>query len=232
MNCLINRAELRHAEFYKAFSRTLLALNIAPSPLSVIFKTCPFSFLCYFSNSRLPLFAFPWVPIYSRVPPKTKMALQGAGPEAEGKKKFQGAVLKPESNASDFTIYHRTESGEPKPRYSPQHEITTCVVKAIKICQAMLRQQAARDGLTRLAKEYCAAREQRWFLREFPDTPENLMIVVNDFLDLVLARFPNVLVDYSLKNPDFGGGHWRRAFTGDFEISDQFIYLNGPVRES
>ena len=161
------------------------------------------------------------------------MALQGAGSESNWKKEFQDAGLEPESDANDFTVHRRAESGELERRYPLQHGITTCVVKAIKICQAMLRQQRARDTLTSILETYCAARQQRWFLRERPDTPENLKAVVDEFLGLIFARFPNIIVDYTLKNPNTVAGHWRiTPFTEDFKASQQFLYLNGPVSES
>ncbi|KAL9066077.1 MAG: hypothetical protein Q9161_007802 [Pseudevernia consocians] len=158
------------------------------------------------------------------------MALQGAGSESNWKKEFQDAGLMPEPNAIDFTIHRRAVSGELEPRYPLQHGMTTCVVKVIKICQAMLRQQVARDSLTSIAGRYCTARQQRWFLRERPNTPENLKAVVDEFLGLIFDRFPTIIVDYTLENPNEHGGYWRRTpLTGDFKSSEQYFYLNGPI---
>ena len=152
------------------------------------------------------------------------MSLERAFPKSKWDSPFSRAVLQEEQNASDYTIYHRDESGKPDFQYKPKHGMTTCVVKSIKICQAILKHSKPSGGLANLAKIY-------FNYRGHSTDPRRMKEYADTFLEMVQTRFPIVFVDDSLKNPDNWGVHWRNPFTGDFKTSDQSICLNGTVSQ-
>lgn len=141
---------------------------------------------------------------------------------------LQGAVLKPAPNASDFIIYHRDKDGKPYEVYDPEHSISTCVVNSINICRGMLRAPKVRTALMKLAKAFCDERTDTWFCQGHA-TKEKMAPITDAFLGKVLAGFPYIIVDETLRNPSVMAIHWRHKFIGEFETSNQCIALNGLV---
>ena len=152
------------------------------------------------------------------------MALQSGVLKKEWTREYQMAVLKPEKNASNYTIYHRDESGSPNFQYIPNDGVTNCLAKSINLCREILKHPKASEGLTNQAGMYVS-------IPGHPADPRKMKTLADAFLQMVDERFPNVFVDDSLQSLNTGGGHWRFPFTGTFRTSDQYIFLNGTVSE-
>ena len=143
---------------------------------------------------------------------------------------LEGAVLKPAPNASDFTIYHVDEDGKPSEVYDPKNGISTCVINSINISRQMLKTDTVKTALIQQATEYFKERPDAWFSGQGPaESEEKMESLTNIFFGKVLARFPSVLVDDSLHKRMVLALHWRYQWAGEFEISHQYISLDGKV---
>ena len=124
-----------------------------------------------------------------------------------------------------FIIFHIDENGRPVQIMPYSINTATYVAVSISICRGMLRDPMVKTAFKKLADNFDPESSEAWY----KDLPKNE--VVELFINKILERFPLVLVDYSLKNPDFRAYHYRRAWDHGygFETHDQAIAVNGPV---
>ena len=88
-------------------------------------------------------------------------------------------------------------------------------------------EEKVRDAFETIAVKYRIRRPNSWFLQG--PSPMSMGQVTDTFIRKILASFPIVFVDYTLKNPDSKGFHTRRAWDEDFEPGKLAISINGKV---
>ena len=153
-------------------------------------------------------------------------------------------VLKPASNAFDFRIYNMDETGKPDKVYHPHEDIATIVIKTINLVRKMLKEEPVISSFEDLAIGYCRLTPKAWFLQEKqpeaatekqePETATNerAKVAAHEFLDPLQIKWPFIVVSNKMKNPTGTAHTGRGPWSGVFNVSEQYIALNGKVREN
>lgn len=139
--------------------------------------------------------------------------------------KSHKAILDFVSCAPAFTVFPRDASGQVSSQYPPGDP--PHVISAINTCRKMLEQERVRDAFKAIAGWYSKRRPNSWYLQG--SSPMNMNQVAYTFIQKILATFPQVFVDYNLKNPDNRGFHIRRPWDGNCDPGRQAISISGRV---
>ena len=157
---------------------------------------------------------------------------------------LQPRVLKPASNAFDFRVYDMDDAGKPVKVYHPHEEIATVVIRICNLTRAMLREELVISAFEQLAIRYCRLKPNAWFLQEEQpgkatekqetkmSTDEKAKIATHAFLDPLQIKWPFLVVSHRLKNPVCSAFTFRAVWHGEFDVSKQYIVLNGRVSEN
>ena len=124
--------------------------------------------------------------------------------------------------AGPVVILLRDESGIIGPDPNPVHTIS-----CINSCRHYLGTEEGNGGLQTLATRYSSGRKNCWYLQG--PTPMSMEQVTHSFVRMVYLRFPIVLKDHTMRNPDNKGCNVRRPWQGEFDPGSQAISLNADA---
>lgn len=127
--------------------------------------------------------------------------------------------------APPHIILPRDASGKPGPQYAPKQP--PHLDYAINICRGAMDHPKVREVYERFATKFSIGRPNSWYLQG--SKPMTMNQVSKTFIEANLLKFPVVVKDYALKNPDYKAFHTRRPHDGDFEPTHQAISVNAHV---
>lgn len=118
------------------------------------------------------------------------------------------SVLKPVVNRYDYKIYHVDETGKPDKMYHPDDAMATCNIVTANIAVAMMKTEAYMSGLEVIATGLLQLRPNAWFLQGWP-TEERATRSVHNYVGMYDTQKPGILIDDSMRNPNFEGFYTR-----------------------
>lgn len=111
-------------------------------------------------------------------------------------------------NTASLIIIHRDENGKPGRICSHEESTVTHLQVAINVCREMLALPKVQQSFLKLAETFDKPPVPNiWFRQESKPLAELTKI----FMEKTLARFPLVLIDESMKNPNYLGCSFRHA---------------------
>ena len=138
------------------------------------------------------------------------------------------------ANSSAFSVWHRDDSGKVDFEYLADHPLYVVVERCIRICQTMLEHPDAQRAFVTLAEDFDKAyrgapASSKISLKDRGEMEKK----TQDFFGEIFTQFPVVIVDYTLREPDYMAFQFRREWDGtenmSFHPSRQCLLLNGQV---
>lgn len=131
-------------------------------------------------------------------------------------------------NTFEHTIYHRRADGKPDFLYPSDSKVAVCLLSSMNICRGMLRYYKIRSALLSFAREFDRSQSAPWY-RDPCHGFDTLEHVVSAFANASIQSFPLVSVDDGIIDPGHLGTHFKLAWDGLFQPSDQNILVNASV---
>ncbi len=138
-------------------------------------------------------------------------------------------IHKYRSDPAVFIIWLRNEDGKPERTYEDNEPTKLLVVYCINVVRYMLLDVEVEVAFKNTAREYSKVHPNSWYMED-PEPEYHMYKIARIFYESILDKFPNVFVDYTMKNPDNLGSHSRREWV-EFNPRNQSIQINGMVRE-
>ena len=144
----------------------------------------------------------------------------------------QNSVLSLILNASIFNIYHCDENGRPDKKYDSDDDMYDPVAHVAAITLASMELEAVVLAFRELARQLGEELPNAWFLQGEGTIEEKTERKTREFFDKYKNRFNALFVDKSLKHLTCRAYHTRYEQTGDFDLREQPITLNGMVSKT
>ena len=129
-----------------------------------------------------------------------------------------------------FIIFHRDIQGKPNFIYPYDCRLAACVTISINIARAFLRNTKIQAALVSFAEDLDRSNPHNaWYNDPVHGCggPEGAVFA---FIEIILAVFPLIGIDDSMRNPDSMAFLVKRPWDGRFDPLDYPIVLNGQVR--
>ena len=137
-----------------------------------------------------------------------------------------------EQFTTSYVIFHRDIQGKPDYIYPYDSRPASCVTHSINITRKYLCNATIRAALVSFAVEHDRSEPPTaWYNNPVNGygSPERAAL---GFIGIILANFPPISVDDSIRNPDYLAYVKKREWHNHFDPRDHPILLNGPVREA
>lgn len=129
-----------------------------------------------------------------------------------------------------FAVWHRGTQGVLEYQYQANHPFYEVVERCILICHKMLQHPKTQRAFVALGEELEKVCPGALVSHEMNSTDtRNMEKKTKDFFGSIFTRFPAVIVDYTMREPDFMAYHKRRALNTAFDTRVQWISVNGQV---
>ena len=129
-----------------------------------------------------------------------------------------------------FIIFHRDGQGRPDFIYPYDGRLAACITLSINIARAYLRNATIQAALVSFAKDLDRSEpHDAWYNDPVHGCggPEGAVFA---FIDIILAVFPLIGIDDSIRNPSTLAAFTKRPWHHRFDPLDHPIGLNGQVR--